>query len=468
MKKFYSINIHDDFTNILKIEQKKGILHIVEDHFIDFHETTEFLKNKKNFYIIINVEEAIDDIATVPSIIKKDAVLKSYLISKFKDTLTTKHLLLNYREISEDTKEEKTTYKVDAIAYKDYVEKLDIIENWLEIKSATINKFALLNLTRECYKNVSKSGYISIHSHKNILTVLAIDEDNNLIFERTSTVSINPQDLLNNSIIDETNQTIAYITQQFRHIKFTQLLMSGSLTLDDILAEQLMLSANMPVAVLYPNTFIKGLIDEEPQHYIAALGGCFVDKKEQFLPPKIFSLRSYHKFILGISLFSALLFFLTTLNTFDKYSDYSDALDQYESIKTKLLRTVKNTDTYPLPELQKSWEHLENAEKFLSAHPEDIIIKFKPLIDLTKQKMYSFKSQETTSTIFQLEFSKKFQTLGELHNFEKIFLKEFHTINAKKEFLYSDKTNYSTMTFSVTITQAETKKPQQNTRRRRR
>ena len=467
MKKFYSINIHDDFTNILKIESKKGLLHIVEDYSITLPETTELLKNKKNFYIVVNVEEAIDDIATVPSIIKKDDVLKSYLISKFKETLTTKHLLLNYRKISEDTKEEEVTYKVDAVSYKTYVEKLEVIDEWLEIKSATTNKFALFNLTKECFQNSTDQGYISIHSYNSTLTVLAVDEDRNLLFERTSAVSMNPEDLLNNSVVDEVSQTIAYIKQQFRHIKFSTLLMSGSLSFDDILAEHLMLSLDMSIAVLYPNTFLKGLTNEEPQHYISAIGGYFVSKEEQFLPQKILSLRLYQKLLLSLALFSAIVVSVTSFNMLENYNKYNDALDNYDSIKAKLLRTVKNTDTYSLPELQKSWKHLQNAEKFLNFRPQDSLIHFKPLIDLVVPRDYSFKSMDSQSEEYSMTFIKKFQTLGELYNFEKIFVQNFNKINEEKKLIYSDKTNYSDMTFSVMISQHQQKKVSKKRRRRR-
>jgi len=279
---------------------------------------------------------------------------------------------------------------------------------------------------------------------------------------------MNPDDLLNNTIVDEINQTIAYITQQFRHVKFATLLMSGSLVFDDVLSEHLLLSLNMPIAVLYPNTFVKGLVNEEPQSYITVLGGCFVDKKEQFLPQKILSLRTYNKFIVGLSSFAILSLFLTTSVTFDDYTNYSDSLDRYDSIKAKLLRTVKNTDTYSLDELEMSWKHLQNAEKFLNYRPHDALIKFKPLIDLVVPRNYAFKSKDSKSQSYSLEFTKKFQTLGELHSFEKMFLEKFNEINKKKKLKYTDKTNYSNMTFSVIIAKPEEAKPKGFQRRRRR
>lgn len=468
MKKFYSIHLHDDFTNILKIEKKRDILHVSEDLSMDTKEVTKFFSNKKNFYIIVDIEEALDEIATIPALIKKEAVLKSYLINTFKETLSTKNLLLNYFPISKNLKEETITYKVDAVSYKEYAQKLSLIENWLEIKSATIDKFALLNLTRKCFKPQEDFGYLSVHSQKNIVTILAIDEEEKLLFERTSVISVNPDDYLNNNATDEINQTIAYVKQQFRHIKFSTLLLSGSLTLDDIICEQLMLSIDMPIAVLYPNTFIKGLENEEPQHYIQAIGGCYVKKEEQFLPDKIFSLRAYHYTIIALSLFTALLFFLTSYMTLLKHDQYSDALDEYEVIKEKLLHTVKTTDTYSLYELKKSWEYLQNAEMFLTHRPSDSLLRLKPLIEMSQVDSYFFKNENAKIVHFNITLTKSFKSLTHLHDFKKMFFEKFQAINHDNTLKYIDKTDYADMNFFIVISQAEATKTISTQRRRRR
>lgn len=468
MKKFYSIHIYDDFTIILKIEKKRDILHVLEDDFIDTPEVAEFLSKKKNLYVIINMEEALDEVATVPSLIKKDDLLKSYLINSFKDTLSTKNLLLNYYPISEDLKEETVTYKVDAVSHKEYTDRLNIIQEWLEIKSATIDKFALLNLTRKCFKPEENQGYFSAHSYKNLVTVLAIDEKGKLLFERTGVVSITEDDYLNNNPTDEINQTISYIKQQFRHVNFSTLLLSGSLTLDDIICEQLMLSVDMPIGVLYPNTFLKGLEHEEPQQYIQAIGGCYVQKEEQFLPDKILSLHNYHYSVIILSLLTTVIFLYSLLSTFEKYTQYSDTLDEYEIIKERLLHTVKTTDTYSLSELEKSWKHLQNAEEFLKYRPSDSLIRLRPLIEMVIPNSYSFKNENTKQESFNINFIKKFDSLSHIYSFKKEFLTKFETLNQDKSLIYSDKTNYSDMNFFIVISKAEVTKAKPQQRRRRR
>jgi hypothetical protein len=258
MKKFYSISIHGDFANVLYVEKKKSFYYILDEQILDLSELPKYLQNKHSFYIVIDVEEALDEVITVPSAIKNSNVLKSYILKRFKDSLPSKNILLNFNKLSEDKEESTITYKVDAIDQKNYVQKLDLIEDLKEIQSATIEKFALLNLTRNCYSNKKDYGYFSVYTHGSVVTVLAIDENNDLLFERSSTTITDETNSGYLNMVEEINQTIAYVKQQFRSTQFSTLLIAGSLALDDKAAEHLLFATNLNIAVLYPNTFIKG------------------------------------------------------------------------------------------------------------------------------------------------------------------------------------------------------------------
>jgi hypothetical protein len=469
MKKFYSISIGERFVNILYIEKKKARYEVISDHIVDISEVSKFLQNKSNFYIVIDVDESIDDTVVVPSVIKKDTVLRSYILKKFKNSLVTKQLLLNYHKISHDAEESTITYKVDAIVEKTYVEKLNLIKDWLEIKSVSINKFSLLNISRKCYTNVDGFGYFSIYTHKNFITVLAIDDNGNLIFERSSNIKPDTPEMLQLTMVEEINQTISYVKQQFRNVEFSTILISGSMALDDIVAEHLLLSSNLSIAVIYPNTFISGLRNEEPQHYIITLGSFLIKKQEQFLPNKIFSLREYKFITTFLMIISFSVLFITAYFTYEKYIDYSDELERYDNIKSRLIRMVRETDTYSQKDLEISWKHLQIAERFLKDSPTDYLLKLKPLIELVKPKKYRYNNQKQDIPDLEIDFEKKFISLSKLHQFEKNFFDSYNKINKDKSLNYKDKTNYKDMVFFVSISNKKsTKKAKHMSHRRRR
>lgn len=468
MSKFYSINIQSNFVNYLLVEKKKSQYRILELDVIDIEDFPQFLKNKKNFYISIDSDEAIDDVITLPSSIKKDSVIRSLILKKFKNSLSTKQILLNYKKISQDIDNKTITYKIDAIPEIEYVKKLDYIENWLEIKSSTINKFALLSLTRECFSTQGGYGYFSIHTQGKHIIVLAIDHNKNLLFDRSSSAMSDSPQTLQLAMVEEINQTIAYVKQQFRSVQFSNILLSGSMTLDDIIADNLFLSTNLPISILYPNTFIKGFEQEEPQHHIMSIGGFLVKKEEQFLPHKIFNLREYNITIIMLMIFSFLTLISTSYLAYQQYEAYTEDLENYENIKNRLIRLVRKTDTYSQEELEKSFKHLQIAEEFLQHSPSDYLITLKPLIEILQPKSYSFQDKKALSPSISLVFEKKFQSLSKLYNFEKLFLKTFTTANEENTLEYKNNTNYQSLKFHATITNKVKKAPIINQRRRRR
>ncbi len=468
MKKIYAISIHKNFCSVLQIEKKRGLYKILEEEVLQTDELLGYLQDKKNYYIVIHQEELLDDIITVPSVIKNKNVLYSYVIKRFKDSLPTKNLLLNYYKISEDKEEKTVTYKIDAIDKKEYMQYLRLIPDWKSIKSATIDKFALLNLTRKCFEPVKGFGSFSVYSYGNAITVLAIDDQGRLLFERTSNTigGIEKSQFLN--FTEEINQTVAYVQQQFRSNEFSTILISGSLSLDDEVAHHLQFSTGMGIGVLYPNTFLEGLQNEEPQQYVVTIGSLFVSKKDMFFPVEVLSTKQY-AFALNLLLGLASLALITSSYAmYEGLQKYTTTLQRYDSIKERLLHLIKTTDTYPLEQLQQSYIHLQVAENFLRSHPLDVLIRFKPLLAMLPPKTYEYDDRNRgEDPIIELSFQKRFDTLEALYTFENSFRSLFKQLNKENRWILEVNSNYSKIDFKAKIMtpSKQTKQPRRRKRR---
>jgi hypothetical protein len=424
--KFYAIDIKNDSVNILTIQTHKKRLKILHNETLDFEAFKDFIKDKKNFHIVVDIEEALDEIITLPSVMKKDVVIHAHVLKKYKELLPSKDILLNYHKIDENKDDNSSTYKIDAIIRKDYIEKLSLIENWLYIKSASIYKFALLGLVRKCFDIQEDKGYLYVHTYEDKIIVLALNEQNDFIFERNSQIRVDVQELIMTELVEDVTQTIAYIKQQYRSIEFSTILLSGTIAVEELACEQLFVSTTIPVGVLYPNTIIEGLEKEEPQKHMLSLGAYFVDKKSQFIPDKVYSLKEFNYITLGLLNISFLIFLYAGYMMFENYISYTDELDKYESTKNRLIRMVKTTDTYSIDELVKSFKHLQIAEKFLKYAPADFLIELKPLINMQEPISFIYDNKNKTTPQFSIIFEKQFILLSNLHLFEKEFIDTFN------------------------------------------
>jgi hypothetical protein len=466
-KKVYAISIHGEFASVLCLKKKGSFYQILEDTSLDLKELPKYLQDKSAYYIVIDAEEALDEVITVPAAIKKSNVLKSYILKRFKDSLPSKNILLNFNKLSEDKEESTVTYKVDAIDQKTYLQKLELFKNFNEIKSATIEKFALLSLTRKCFTNEKDYGYFSVYTHGNVVTVLAIDENNDLLFERRSTTVTNEGGSHYLHMVEEVNQTVAYVKQQFRSTEFSTILLAGSLAFDDKAAEHLLFSTSLKVAVLYPNTFVKGLENEELQHYIITLGAIFVHRKERFLPGSVYRVKEYHFVINALLIFSGIIFGTSSFFAYTEYLNYTQLLKEYDTIKSKLIHTIKITHTYPMEQLEKSYKHLQIAENFLLNHPSDYFIELTPLIKILAPTSYTFNNN-TQSPSVTVQFQKSFGTLKELYTFRQNFLKNYKILNKEKKLTLTEKTDYTKLYFAIDISSQTTTTKAAPQRRRRR
>ena len=468
MRKVYAVGIHDQFCSVLLIEKKRRYYEIVEEEILQTDELFSYLQDKKPYYVVIHLEELLDDVITVPSAIKNKKALYSYVLRRFKESLPTKDLLFNYHKISEDKDEKKVTYKIDAVSKKEYTKYLRLIPDWKSIKSATIDKFALLNITRKCFKPSKGLGYFSVYTYGNSVTVLAIDEHEQLLFDRTSNTvgGVEKSQYLN--FTAEINQTIAYVQQQFRSNEFSTVIISGSLSLDDEVAEHLHFSTGMGIGVLYPNTFLKGLQNEEPQQYIVALGSLFVTKKDMFLPAEVFSLRQY-AFSLNFLLTMSLLALVgSTYMAYEGLERYSAILQRYDTIKDRLLHLIKTTDTYQLEKLRQSYTHLQIAERFLKSHPLDVLIELRPLLNMLPPQTYRYDDHDKQEPTIELSFQKQQDSLEALYTFEKSFKSLFEKLNKEQKWTLEVHNDYAKIIFKAKITTSQKPQPKQRRRRRRR
>jgi hypothetical protein len=130
--------------------------------------------------------------------------------------------------------------------------------------------------------------------------------------------------------------------------------------------------------------------------------------------------------------------------------------------------TATDIRSKALDELEKSFQHLQVAEKFLRYHPSDILIELKPLISLLAPKEYTFHALNETTPTYSIVFEKKFHSLTEFYNFKQKFQHTFQTINKENKLTYNERTNYTSLNFFVTLSSGEGAKTSHTTKRRRR
>ncbi|MDO8453568.1 MAG: hypothetical protein Q7S59_03235, partial [Sulfurimonas sp.] len=251
-------------------------------------------------------------------------------------------------------------------------------------------------------------------------------------------------------IAGEINQTIFYVQQQFRDIKFSTIVLSGFLATDEVIAKNIYMTTELPVTILYPNTFLKGMKNAQPQEYIIPLGNLFVPRNMQFLPDLLLALRQFKVVKQLLLAASVIALFVTSFLAYEKFNIYYDSLKRYETIKSHLASMTLDVNTYSLSELGTSLKNLEITEKYLQRHPADIILALKPLIELQKPEVFNWKDKENTQEL-EARFIKSFDSLTALYQFEKKFMNEFENIDITIGLTYSTHTDYKKMIFNTVI-----------------
>jgi len=461
MKLFNAINIQNEIATVLSIKKKRNTYEVLGKKHFKLSELKDYLESKKNYYVSINQEDILNENISIPATVKKDNIIKSLILHKFKDDIEGKEILLNYHELS--TNNHTKLYHVDGVYEEEYEYILGKLGKQNEIKSTAASRFALFGLSEQCIKEES---YLSVYTQENEVDILVVHKGVP-IFNRASTVMSKDEKNRHFAIANEISSTITYIKQQFHTIRFSTIALSGSVAMDEVVPEHIYILTQIPITVLYPNTFITGLPNEKIQNSILALGSYFVPKSCQFLPRSLIRIRQF-LFSQNILLMaSAIIFIAVFFFTYSKYMHYTKSLEVYEAIKNQLIQTVKNTKTYSQKDLQQSINYLEVVEKYLYHHPADQFPVLKPLILLQKPDHMSWKYRKGQPEL-SLSFTKLFDNLDGLHKFEKTFNAYLKKISAVLPLTFIDKTNYEKMQFNGIINIAKVKKIPQRHRRRRR
>lgn len=446
MNSFYALNIQDKYATILFVKKKKKTFDVIEHETVELSELTQLLKNKKNYYLSVEQSEVINEKISIEAVIKNDNVIRNIILRKLYETRPNKKILFNYHPLPQNPNSEKTTYQIDGVYEDEYLHSLEIVGDYEEIKSATINKFALFGISRECIK---QSSYFSIHTQANKITTIAVHEDK-LIFSRVNTIIANNAQARQANIVEEITQTISYMQQHFREINFSVVALSGSLSVDDTITDHIHMASRLSITVLYPNTFIHGFEGEEAQHYIFSLGSFFVSKKFQFMPTPILALQQYALSLKTILMASAAALLISFFFAYDRFHSYEESLQRHKIAKDKLDRLINSTKTYSNEELKRSLAYLQMSQKYLWHHPLDIISLLKPLIIIEKPKELEWKYFNENLKV-DAKFQRSFETLNELYHFEKLFFSTFEDIKTtyKKEYLV--KTDYTKLYFDTSV-----------------
>jgi len=464
----YGVHIQQKHVTVLSLKKEKNGYSLIESHVLEKEKISHFLQEKNNLYVTIALDEVIDETITLPSSIKKKNLIESYIRKQFQNSISpSQHLLINFKKIDENKEEKKVRYKVDAIDEKSYMQELSLLPNWSAIRSATIDKFSLLALCKQCFQPKNKEGFFCIHIYPSMIIVLAVNHKYEVILERSTKLQPASQNI-NNYIAEYIHQTVNYVQHQLRETDFSTLLISGAFSIDDLLAQELLVMTSMNIAVLYPNGFIRGLEADEAQEYIMALGSIFVEKEMMFLPKQIRSIKQYEIASKAVLSGSALLFGISIYGLNSHFQAYSQELERYDTIKSKLIKLIKETDTYSFKELELSWKQLQIAEKYLQFHPLDILIELKPVLQQLPLQTMSFKKEKNEDLRLQLYFEKGFGTLQELYNFEKKFQENFSHANMQNKYTLTNKTDYKKLLFRAYISTIKKSQKRAATSHRRR
>jgi len=461
MAKFYSIAIMHDYAFVLHIEEKNKKFTILETEVLDFVQLQTYLKNKKKLCITVNQKFEYSTNLAVPLAIAKSNNIKNYLFYKIKGLYPDIDFLLNFKKLSKQNDEENITYNVEAVDEKVYLDALSFVNDFSNIKSATINKFALLSLANRC---IDSNSYICVYTYATTVLVLAVEEKE-VIFSRSTTIESKTHETMQMDMAENITQTLSYIGNQFREIDFKTLVLSGSIALDDVIPKHIMMFNSVNISILYPNTFIKNLNAEESQEYILSLGSVFVEKNNQFFPKIIKGIQQFNVVTKFFLLLSFLFLAGMAYFSFDESKKYDALVEKNEMLKHRYLYEFSHTKMLPKKELEKYEYTIYMTNKYLDKVPTDILIALKPLIILDKPSLFKYKVDAGKVT-FEMEFEKKFTELVTLYKFEKEFNKELEEITKKVDIAKTTTVDYKQLIYRAQI---KTKKNKSiNTRERRR
>ncbi|ADN08067.1 hypothetical protein [Sulfurimonas autotrophica] len=462
MSKFYSISVVNGYAFILYLEKNNNNLSILDNEEIEVSELASFIKEKKNLYISTLQKFEFSQNIQVPVAIAKSRNIKNYLLYKIKESNPDIDVLFNFHKLPKQNDEENISYNIEVLDEKAYLNTLDFIDDFSKIKSSTTSKFALLSLANRC---IDEDHYICVYTTATTIIVLAVEQQE-LIFSRTIVVEPSSMETMQMDITEHITQTISYINNQFRDIEFKTLALSGSIALDDIIPQHIVMFNNLNISVLYPNTFIKNINAEESQEYILSLGTALVSKSNQFLPKLILGIRQFNiASALGLAA-SLILVFCMFYFTFNEYEKYSNLSNQNKVLEAKYSKVLSQTKMLSQEELEKYVNHISMVDKYLKNTPVNTLAILKPLIKLSKPSKFEYKD-ENGLIYFKVDFEKSFTELINLYKFEKEFNKRLNDINSSMKINKNVIIDYKKLIYKVQLSTLSKKNKLNSTRARR-
>ncbi len=460
MANFCSISILNEFALVLFLEEKKNKLIVLDTQEIELEQLEQYLNNKKNFYISLEQKFEYSENIEVPTAIASSSNIGNYLLYKIKKFNPKIDILFNFKNIQKQNNKENTLFNVEAVDETEFLKALNFVEDYSQIRSTTTNKFALLALANRC---IQVESFICVHTYAKTILIIAI-ENKELIFSRLTEVHSQTAETIQMDITENITQTISYISNQFREINFKTVVLSGSIALDDVIPQHITMFSSVNIAILYPNTFIKNLTNEEPQEYILSLGSALVQKENRFIPKVIKGIQQFNLLTNSILLLSLLLLIVMGYFSFNEFENYEALLQKNQMLKHKYITAYKHTKMLSSKELDKYAYTIDMTNKYLDKTPIDILITLKPLIFLDKPSVFQYKKEQGKIS-FTMEFEKKFTRLVDLYKFEKKFNKTIETISKNISLEKSISVDYKNLLYKANIKTKESTKHHKRERR---
>jgi len=445
MKKLYSLFINDKYVSVLLLEEKDGHFSLIKSELIGLDELAENLDPKIEIYLCTTQEYSTELLIDVPTVIKNKKNIDNYILHKLKSQESKRNYLFRFEALP-SSDDENQSYSVYAIDEEEYEKTLQQVPKWENITKATLDKFALFCISEQCLRGYT---YISTYTYDKKILIIAVEESK-LLFYRTSTINAPTPEAMIMEMTSEINQTINYIQQQHRDLNFSVVALSGMLSLDDQIPEQLIMFNALPVAVLYPNTFISNIEQEEAQANLLALGNLYTPKEFLFFPKKLLGLKEYLLTTKILLIAASFLFIFTLLLSSSKYMQYQDTLQEYNTLYNRVNSLMQTTKLLKEEKLKKTLLYLQVTKKNLYKHPVDTIVEFKTLLTLITPKSWLWEEKDGKVSL-KAEFEKSFSTLKELYEFQEEFDHIVADINNGFPLENKKQINYKKLLFVTTL-----------------
>jgi hypothetical protein len=437
------VRFHDEFTSITEVKSSgKRYTFSLPKHFTQSYDVTQYLASKKKIYLIFSSDNILEESITLPSIIKNEATLQRVLLSKIhENNSSTEKLVLNKLYTSLDTTEESVVHRYEGLTEKEILSQIAPVPNLEHLRRISVERYALFALAQHAFKGKS---YLCVYTEEKKNLIVAVHKDT-LLFSRIGFIQSDDETEKIMEQISDIDRTVAYTYQQYREVKFEFIAICGSIANGEIVPMRLNASTGLSITVLAPTLIVNGLEPNMAQNSVLEIGMLFLDKTMNFIPDSVKAAREFY-LVSTLTVFFAFLFMLFALyQSHDAYNAYQASLDEYDTVKSTLYRTLSSTDTLDDKQLQNIIAQLKSSTP-LHHHLIDDLILFDNVLKLTKPQAVNF----TEGGELVLDFKHQCKTLMELYLFEKNFRHEVSTIKGASP-IAAYRTNYNTLSFEATL-----------------